>query len=77
MDSTQSSAPLRLKVTADRSKCCGYGLCAQMCPQLYTLDDAGLVVLTADFVPPELEEEAREGASACPAEVIVIESVTQ
>lgn len=67
---SSTSSPLR--VTADRSRCCGYGLCAQMCPEVYKLDENGLVVVAMDTVPAELEEAAREGAAACPAEAIII-----
>lgn len=66
-----STSPL-LRVTADRSRCCGYGLCAQMCPEIYTLDADGLIVLAMDTVPASLLETAREGALACPAEAIAI-----
>ena len=52
------------QVIADRSRCCGYGLCAAVCPEIYKLDDDGIVYLTIDRVPPELEEGAREGAAA-------------
>lgn len=65
-----------LLVFADRGRCCGYGLCAQVCPQIYKLDADGLVYLEGDTVPPELEEEAREGAAACPAEALRIEIVS-
>lgn len=61
-----------LRVTSDRSRCCGYGLCAQMCPEIYTLDQDGLVVLAMDVVPEGLEESAREGAAACPAEALFV-----
>jgi ferredoxin len=64
-----------LRVVADRSRCCGYGLCAQVCPQVYKLDADGLVYLDSDMVPPGLEEEAREGAAACPAEALTVESI--
>jgi ferredoxin len=64
------------QVIADRSRCCGYGLCAAVCPEIYKLDDDGIVYLTIDRVPPELEEGAREGAAACPAEAIWLEAVT-
>ncbi|MBQ1766485.1 MAG: ferredoxin [Aquincola sp.] len=63
-----------LRVVADRSRCCGYGLCAQVCPQVYKLDADGLVYLDSDIVPAGLEEEAREGAAACPAEALQIEA---
>ncbi|OYU98952.1 MAG: ferredoxin [Burkholderiales bacterium PBB5] len=70
-----TSAKTVLRITADRSRCCGYGLCAQMCPELYLLDGDGLIVLATDTVPEGLEESAREGAAACPAEAIVLEPV--
>ena len=69
------SSGVVLRVIADRSKCCGYGLCAQMCPEVYKLDEGGLVYLASDIVPAGLEEEAREGAAACPAEALAIEEV--
>ena len=75
MTMTGSGSARVLKVMADRSKCCGYGLCAQICPQVYKLDENGLVFLEADTVPEGLEDDAREGASACPAEALVIEEV--
>jgi len=71
---TSTDKPV-LRVTADRSRCCGYGLCAQMCPEIYRLDENGLVVLATDTVPEGLEEAAREGAAACPAEALVIEAI--
>lgn len=73
--SSSASASKKLRVSADRSRCCGYGLCAQLCPQLYKLDEGGLVYLDTEFVPEGMEEEAREGAAACPAEAILIEEV--
>ena len=69
---SSSSTPVMFKVTADRSRCCGYGLCAQMCPEVYHLDEDGLIVLAMDRVPPELVEAAREGAAACPAEALEV-----
>jgi ferredoxin len=71
-----SNSPVVLRVSADRTRCCGYGLCAQLCPQIYKLDENGLVYLETDTVLPELEEAAREGAAACPAEALVVEAVT-
>ncbi len=75
MSSTEPLAKGTLRVVADRSRCCGYGLCAQVCPQVYKLDADGLVYLDSEVVPPELEEEAREGAAACPAEALLVETV--
>ncbi|AIJ48500.1 hypothetical protein O987_22050 [Comamonas testosteroni TK102] len=64
-----------LRVIVDRGRCCGYGLCAQLCPEVYKLDENGLVYVESELVPGGLEEEAREGAAACPAEALVIEEI--
>ena len=72
--STQGKSPT-LRVVVDRSRCCGYGLCAQLCPEVYKLDENGLVFVESEFIPGGLEEEAREGAAACPAEALVIEEI--
>lgn len=63
------------QVIADRGSCCGYGVCAEICPEIYKLDEAGLVVLASDLVPPELEEKAREGAESCPQGALRLEPV--
>lgn len=76
MSSPDSASKLALRVVADRSRCCGYGLCAQVCPQIYKLDADGLVYLDSDIVPAGLEEEAREGAAACPAEALSVEAAS-
>lgn len=75
MSSPDSPTQGMFRVVADRSRCCGYGLCAQVCPQIYKLDADGLVYLDSDIVPTGLEEEAREGAAACPAEALTVESM--
>lgn len=62
------------KVSIDASLCCGYGLCNQMCPEIYKLNDEGIVYLETDTVPEELLESAQEGADCCPASVITIVS---
>jgi ferredoxin len=64
-----------LRVIVDRSRCCGYGLCAQLCPEVYKLDENGLVFVESEAIPGGLEEEAREGAAACPAEALTIEEI--
>lgn len=64
-----------LRVFVDRSRCCGYGLCAQLCPEVYKLDENGLVFVDSEIIPGGLEEEAKEGAAACPAEALVIKVV--
>lgn len=67
--------PIQFRVVVDRAGCCGYGLCAAICPEVYKLDEGGLVYVENELVPAELEESAREGALACPAECLRLEPV--
>lgn len=60
------------KVYADTSLCCGYGLCTQICPEIYQLNDQGMVYLATDTVPPQLLDAAVEGAECCPAGVLKV-----
>lgn len=72
MSTSETGAKPVHRVVVDRSRCCGYGLCAQLCPAVYKLDADGLVYLDSDIVPEGEEENAVEGAKACPAEAIEV-----
>lgn len=65
----------RLRARAERGACCGYGLCTEICPQVFKLDDNGFVVLAVAVIPVELETQAREGAAACPQSALTIEEI--
>lgn len=56
----------------DRTKCCGYGMCTEVCPSVFSLDENGKVVASMAEIPDELLESAEEAAYLCPAEVIAI-----
>ncbi|MCW2607397.1 MAG: ferredoxin [Frankiales bacterium] len=57
---------MTLTVKIEREKCCGYGICAEICPSVYKLDEAGFVYIDSDQVSAADEEAAIEGAEACP-----------
>ena len=54
----------RLRV--DPVACDGRGLCAELLPELVTLDDWGYPVLSDQPVPAHLERHARRAVGACP-----------
>lgn len=62
----------RLKVVIDLPACCGYGICAEICPEVYKLDENGIVYVEDVLVPEGLEESAREGADACPQSALKV-----
>lgn len=68
MSETQPS--IRVKLT--KAACCGYGACVEICPQVYQLDDSGIVRILIERIPPNLQAEAREGAAACPTSALEI-----
>lgn len=53
-------------IEADRDRCEGHGLCADVAPEVYELDDDAVVVVLHQAVPPELERKAEAGARVCP-----------
>lgn len=62
----------QLKVVIDKAACCGYGVCADICPEVYKLDANGIVYVDDPIVPEGLEEQAREGAGACPQSALAV-----
>lgn len=60
----------KLKVVINKPACCGYGVCAEICPEVYKLDENGIVYVEDDIVPDGMEARAREGADACPQSAI-------
>ncbi len=51
--------------------CIGCGLCAQICEEVFRMNDEGLAEVYSE-VTKELEESANEAAESCPVEVIHI-----
>jgi ferredoxin len=62
----------RLRVVIDKPACCGYGLCAEICPEVFKLDANGIVYVDDTLVPKGLEAKAREGAEACPQAALAL-----
>ncbi|HUB42675.1 MAG TPA: ferredoxin [Streptosporangiaceae bacterium] len=64
----------RLRV--NRIACSGHGLCAELLPELVTLDEWGYPVLAGDgTVPLWLAREARRAVTDCPALALTLLSL--
>lgn len=62
-----------MRVEIDRNRCEGHGLCEQLGPLVYQLDEEGEVVLLHDeSIPIELQDEALSGARACPVAALSV-----
>ena len=58
----------------DRVACSGHGVCAELVPELVTLDEWGYPVVAPGTVPPDLVRHAGRGVSACPALALTLTS---
>jgi ferredoxin len=54
--------------------CDGRGLCAEILPELITLDDWGFPIIRDGDVPGRLVAEAREAVRVCPKLALKLES---
>ena len=56
----------RAELVLDRIACDGFGMCAELLPELIELDDWGYPIVAAGGVPDELLEHARRAVKVCP-----------
>ncbi|MDQ3153459.1 MAG: ferredoxin [Actinomycetota bacterium] len=64
-----------MRVEVDPNICEGHGQCFTVGEAVYGLDDEGYSFVREDVkdeVPAELEEQARDGAAACPVQAITV-----
>jgi len=47
--------------------CAGHGVCAELLPELVTLDEWGYPIVDPGPVPPALDRGARRAVTGCPA----------
>jgi ferredoxin len=56
--------PDRLRL--DPIRCDGYGLCAEVLPELIRLDEWGFPIVTGDPIPANLARQAARATDSCP-----------
>lgn len=61
-----------MRITIDTKKCSGHARCAATAPDVFELDDNGYALPFDGEVPAGLEEQARDGAMACPERAIKV-----
>jgi len=64
---------VRTTIKVDPIACDAYGYCAELLPELVTLDEWGYPVVDGRPVPPHLAELARRAARDCPRRAILLE----
>ena len=58
------------KLRVNPIACSGHGLCAELLPELITLDEWGFPIVTDQPVPAALARKARRAVTDCPAHAL-------
>jgi ferredoxin len=59
-------APAMFDLVVDRIACDGFGMCAELLPEVVDLDDWGYPIIRPGGIPVELMDHARRAAAVCP-----------
>ncbi|NMH98209.1 ferredoxin [Pseudonocardia acidicola] len=62
-----------MKVSSVPDRCCGSGVCVEIAPEVFDLDDDGFVQVLAEAPAPEHESATRDAATRCPTMAIVVD----
>ena len=62
-----------MKARVDQETCTGCGLCVELCPDVFELNEDGLAEARVEVVPADLESDACDAAKDCPVDAIEIE----
>jgi ferredoxin len=63
-----------MKATVDKDLCLGCGVCVDVCPEVFEMDNDDKAQAKVDPVPPAAESACRKAADQCPVEAIKIEN---
>jgi ferredoxin len=67
MAETRESKETQQTLTVNPIDCAGHGVCAELLPELISVDEWGYPIVAPVPVPPQLDREARRAVAACPA----------
>ncbi|OGV58369.1 MAG: ferredoxin [Lentisphaerae bacterium GWF2_52_8] len=59
-----------MKAIVDRDTCVGCNLCAEICSDVFSMDDQGKACAIPGEVPKNLEDSCRDAIKQCPVEAI-------
>ena len=63
---------MAVRLQIDPIACDAFGYCAELAPELITLDEWGYPVISAEPVPASLRKAARRAVTDCPALALML-----
>jgi ferredoxin len=60
-----------MKAIVDQDTCIGCGMCENICPEVFKLEDSKSTVIQKP-VAPENQETAKQAAESCPVSAITL-----
>ena len=61
-----------MKAFVDKETCIGCGLCPDICPDIFRMDDDGLAIAEDIEIPEELIASSQEAEESCPVAAITV-----
>jgi ferredoxin len=62
-----------VKGHVDKDICIGCGLCPDICPEVFRMDEDGKAIAADAKIPDDVIDSAKEAEEQCPVEAIKIE----
>lgn len=62
-----------MKAYVDKDECIGCGLCPEVCPEIFEMEDDGKAVASKEEVVENLVSSAKDAEEQCPVSAIVVE----
>ncbi|WP_370290807.1 ferredoxin [Nocardioides sp.] len=54
------------RIVLDADRCCSAGMCESFAPDIFEVDDDGLLVIHDETPPPSAEASVRTAVASCP-----------
>jgi ferredoxin len=61
-----------MRINIDTTRCEGFGMCEEVAPDLFKLDEDGNLHVREGVLPTDLESRAAAGARVCPVGALKI-----
>jgi len=62
-----------MEAYVDKDTCIGCGLCPEVCPEIFEMDDDGKAKASKGEVPTKLINSAKDAEDQCPVNAIKVE----